>query len=84
MIDANPEHVRHLEWILDELPPDFDMHFKETLYDGIHHLTRAYEIKQEAAQIIGIECKPAKNFCSLFKDTPSYYASEECKSIAET
>ena len=60
MIDANPEHIRRLEAMLDVLPADFDLHFKETLYDGIHHLTQAYEIKQEAAQLLGISKKPAK------------------------
>ena len=83
MIDAKPAHVRRLEWILDGLPADFDINFKETLYDGIHHLTRAYEIKEEAAQILGFRNKPAKNFYSNLKiDIPSYdYAPiEECKS----
>ena len=62
MIDADPEHVRRLEWILDGLPSDFDLNFKETLNDGIHHLTKAFEIKEEAAQILGYSNKPAKNF----------------------
>ena len=62
MIDANPVHVRRLKRLLDGLPSDFDIGFKETLHDGIHHLTKAYEIKQEAAQILGVSDRPAKNF----------------------
>ena len=75
MIDANPAHIRRLEWLLDGLPADFDLHFKETLHDGIHHLSKAFQIKQEAAQILGVTDRPAKtvNFHSNLKiDIPKY------------
>jgi len=50
VIDADLDHVKRLEQILASQPSDSDISFKEALSDGIGLLTKAYQIRLEAAQ----------------------------------